>query len=618
MLKSIGRAIALAGTALLLGVSLYFTQPKAEPVGPVSHWVFTKGELRAGAIRDETGRLPAQVTGEPVFAQGGGLETRPLRTGVVLRDMVRAGDPVLPDQDVTLAAWMRLDQGHQFGGILGAVRWSGHTEQGFILGYNENVFTWCLSGQETGSGKLSKLAGKTPFEIGRWFHVVGTYDGSSMKLYVNGKLDGVSNRESGKIRHAPQAPFVLGALREKEKHYALRGAVKEAWVYHRALPAAQVTEQFEANRSLAELPSAEPALHFIIAPYLQYPTRESIKILWETSVPGSSKVQYGIGKLDHVADGPKDVAIHEVPLASLQPNTPYIYKVSSITAAGATVTGPLMTFQTAVDPDSAFSFVAIGDTQKNPVTTAKIADLAWKRRPNFVIHLGDVVDNGRDKSEWVEELFRPCAELFGRVAVFPAIGNHEKNDPQYYKYFAVPAPKYYYRYRYGNADFFSIDTNKTSTAKGGEQYEWLDRELAKSDAKWKIVYHHHPSYSSDNDDYGDTFKGEKSRLGDRKAQALIPLYEKHKVDIVFNGHIHVYERSWPVRGGKVDRQDGTIYLTSGGGGASLEDFTPTPTWFKAQARSVYHYCYVTIHGGRLSLRAFDDTDMLFDTLELDK
>jgi acid phosphatase type 7 len=68
----------------------------------------------------------------------------------------------------------------------------------------------------------------------------------------------------------------------------------------------------------------------------------------------------------------------------------------------------------------------------------------------------------------------------------------------------------------------------------------------------------------------------------------------------------------------VDPKHGTIYLTSGGGGGSLEDFTPTPTWFKAQTRSAYHYCYVTIHGGRLSLRAFDDHDGLFDTLELEK
>jgi hypothetical protein len=617
MLSSMARATALIVTLLVLAMALFVTRPEAGEAAPVSHWVFEPGDLRTGTVRDQTGRLPAQVTGEPVFAPGGGLETRPLQHGVILRDAVRAGDPILPEQDVTVSAWVRLDQGHQFGGILGALRWSAGVEQGFVLGYNDKVFTWTLSGQDTGTGKLTRLEGKTPFELGGWYHVAGTYDGKTMQLFVNGVREGTSTKENGKIRHAAKAPFVLGALSELEKHYALRGAVKEAWLYHRALSPAEVARQFENNRDLAKRPPAEPAPHFIITPYLQYPTRTTISIMWETNLPGTSTVRYGIGKLDHVQEGPQDVAIHEVPLSGLEPNTPYIYQVSTKLASGRSLTGPLLTFQTAVDPDSAFSFVTIGDTQKNPRTTARIAELAWQRRPNFVMHLGDVVDNGPDKSEWVEELFRPCAELFGRVAVFPAIGNHEKNDPQYYRYFAIPAPKYYYRYRYGNADFFSIDTNK-SNAKDSEQYQWLDRELGKSDAKWKFVYHHHPSYSSDNDDYGDTFKGEKSTLGYPSAQALIPLYEKHKVDIVFNGHIHVYERSWPLRAGKVDSKQGTIYLTSGGGGGSLEDFTPTPTWFKAQTRSVYHYCYVTIHGGRLSLRAFDHQDMLFDTLELEK
>jgi predicted phosphodiesterase len=617
MFRSTAQTTALVCTVMVLAAALYLTRSVAEEAGPVSHWFFEPGELRAGVIRDQTGRLPGQVTSEAVFSKGGGLETRPLRHGIVLREVIGPGDAGLPDQDVTVAAWVRLDQGHQFGGILGAARWSAGQEQGFVLGYSDKVFTWALSGQETGTGKLTRLAGTTSFEKGRWYHVAGTYDGKTMQLFVNGKLEAASTKEGGKIRYPAKAPFVLGAFSEKEKHYALRGAVREAWVYHRALPPAEVAQLFDCNRALAQRPAEEPAPHFVITPYLQYPTRNAISILWETNVPGTSTVRYGIGKLNHTATGPGGVAIHEVALNGLQPNTPYVYQVATTLADGQSLTSPLLTFQTAVDPDSAFSFVAIGDTQKNPRTTARIAELAWQRRPNFVMHLGDVVDNGPDKSEWVEELFRPCANLFGRVAVFPTIGNHEQNDPQYYQYFAVPAPKYYYRYRYGNADFFAIDTNK-KIAVGDEQYDWLDRQLAKSDAKWKFVYHHHPAYSSDNDDYGDTFKGEKSGMGDPRARVLVTLYEKHKVDIVFNGHIHVYERSWPIRAGKVDRRQGTIYLTSGGGGGSLEDFTPTPTWFKAQNRSVFHYCYVTIHGGRLSLRAFDERDVLFDTLELDK
>jgi predicted phosphodiesterase len=365
-----------------------------------------------------------------------------------------------------------------------------------------------------------------------------------------------------------------------------------------------------------EQPARDDFAHFVVAPYLQYATSTSITIMWETSHPGSSVVNYGVGVPSQKKEGATDATLHEVTLTGLKPNTPYVYQVSSV-GPSLKLTSPLLTFGTAVGPDDAFSFVVFGDTQKNPRITGKIARLAWERRPNFVVHVGDVVDNGPDKREWVNELFAPCAELFSRVPIYPCIGNHEKNHAFYYRYFALPAPEYHYRYRYGNADFFSIDTNKP-VGPGTEQYRWLDAQLAKSNAKWKIVYHHHPAYSSDNDDYGDTFKGKASTLGDMNVRKLVALYEKHDVDIVFNGHIHVYERTWPLRAGKVDHKKGVMYITTGGGGGALENFSPVPTWFKAQCRSDYHFCSAAVHGGRMSFRVFDHQGMLFDTFDLEK
>jgi phosphodiesterase/alkaline phosphatase D-like protein len=355
---------------------------------------------------------------------------------------------------------------------------------------------------------------------------------------------------------------------------------------------------------------------FVVAPYLQSATPTSITIMWETSATGSSVVRYGIGGLTKSKEGAKDVTIHEVTLTDLEPGKSYVYEVES-QVGDSSVKGPLLTFQTALGNEDAYSFVLIGDTQKNPKITQKIATLAWQRRPNFVVHLGDVVDNGPDKKEWVYELFGPCKELFGRVPVYPCIGNHEKNHAHYYKYFSLPAPEYYYQFGYGNAEFFSIDTNK-KVGPGTEQYKWLDSALAKSTAKWKFVYHHHPAYTSDDDDYGNTWKGVASKQGDMNARQLVALYEKHNVDMVFNGHIHVYERTWPIRDGKVDREKGIVYVTSGGGGGRLENFAPVPTWFKAQCRSDFHFCYVTVHGGKLTLKAFDQQGMLFDTFDVEK
>jgi predicted phosphodiesterase len=371
-----------------------------------------------------------------------------------------------------------------------------------------------------------------------------------------------------------------------------------------------------------DTPKSADSPSFLIAPYLQFATRTSITVMWETDVPATSEVAYGTTvPVAEKAVAKEMTTIHEVALTGLRPNTKYWYQAASTTADGKVLTGKLLTFATAVDDDSAFSFAVIGDTQKNPKVTGKIAKLMYDRRPNFAIHCGDVVDNGPDKKEWVHELFGPAQELFGRVALFPCIGNHEKNHAYYYQYFSLPAPEYYYKYRYGNAEFFVLDTNKRASLKpGGEQFTWLDRELAKSVAKWKFAYHHHPAYSSDSDDYGNTITGKGPfTLGDPNVQNnLVQLYEKYNVDVVFNGHIHLYERTWPLRGGKVDRKSGVVYVTSGGGGGTLEDFGPTPTWFKAETRVDFHFCYVTIQGGEFHLKAFDQEGRLFDYLDLQK
>lgn len=367
----------------------------------------------------------------------------------------------------------------------------------------------------------------------------------------------------------------------------------------------------------AQAPPKTESPQFVIAPYLQYPTQTSVTIMWETALTGTSTVEFGLtAKTMKAIDDKTDVAIHEVKIEGLEPETKYIYRVASTLTDGTTITSPLYQFMTAVKDDSAFSFAIIGDTQKNPKMTAKVAKVMYDRRPHFVMHCGDVVDNGPDKKEWVHELFGPCAELFARAAVFPTIGNHEKNHEWYYKYFSLPAPEYRYRYRYGNSDFFVVDTNK-SVKPDSEQYKWLDKELAKSTATWKFVYHHHPAWTSDADDYGDTLRG-PGRFGDLNVRNLIALYEKHKVDIVFNGHIHLYERTWPVLNGKVDRKNGIIYVTSGGGGGRLEEAGPVPTWFKAQLRVDFHCCYVNIHGRKLEFQAFDHNGQLFDSFEREK
>jgi hypothetical protein len=124
-------------------------------------------------------------------------------------------------------------------------------------------------------------------------------------------------------------------------------------------------------------------------------------------------------------------------------------------------------------------------------------------------------------------------------------------------------------------------------------------------------------YSSDENDYGDTYKG-PSANGDMKVRPLAELYEKYGLDINFNGHIHVYERTWPIRDGKIDLQQGVRYMVMGGGGGGLESASPTRPWFTQRVYRGHHIGQIMISGKTLQFQAFDLEGRLFDTMDITK
>ena len=203
-----------------------------------------------------------------------------------------------------------------------------------------------------------------------------------------------------------------------------------------------------------------------------------------------------------------------------------------------------------------------------------------------------------------------------RVPVWVAIGNHERNSDWFYKYVAYPEPENYYSFDYGNAHFLIVDSN-LDLAQGTEMYKFIEDDLANNDSKWTFVAHHHPPYSSDENDYGNTYK-ESSTLGDPKVKQLVPLYEKYGVDVVWLAHVHTYERTWPIKNDQIDPKNGVIYIRSGGAGGHIEDHAQTRSWFTAKLRPEYNYIIVNIHQDKMTVMAYDINGNLFDYIEIKK
>ncbi|MGD9558372.1 MAG: metallophosphoesterase [Mangrovibacterium sp.] len=374
---------------------------------------------------------------------------------------------------------------------------------------------------------------------------------------------------------------------------------------------------------LAAQTEKNEALSFIVEPYLQQVNDDSFYLLWETTVPAKGEVRLGVAefnvlspRLDQTFGEKSASAFHQVKVTGLIPDGHYFYQAVSISAAKDTLYGPVTPLTIPDYRKMPVSFTVVGDTQGHPKVWGRIAGLMALERPSFVVHAGDMVQYGPHKDDWTDEFFKPASELFRFYPLYPAIGNHEMNHDWFYRYLCLPDPESFYTVKKGDVLFVFANTNK-DILPGSEQYKKLEKILASSPEMWKIMVHHHPVYTSSENAYGNTWFQTQTH-GDPNEMYLKKLYETYRVDLVLNGHIHLYERTWPVAGDKVDLVNGVTYVTLGGGGGGLDRDAANRTWYGARTRSAHHFLNVQIAGPVLTARAIDTTGVAFDSWIIEK
>ena len=465
-----------------------------------------------------------------------------------------------------------------------------------------------------------------------WYHVVATYTGASMQLFVNGEK--VNETPVGKRAAVPKdQQLELAAYLKNEPYMKLGNLVKMFAIHPKALSSPEIAKRYQDLQNLVvEGKLYRELFHFNAGPYLNYSTQTSINLVWETDRPADFVIEYGkqvppdqkveLNTLTLKKEGPGSAEgnIYQVTLSNLEPHTPYFYNIKAKARDGSVMESGVLTFATAVKSYEPFSFAVIGDTEARPHVNDRVCKLVWDERPNLLMIVGDLTDGGKEehKFEWNFEFFQGVTQLASRIPVFPVAGNGEGDLHWYNRYHKLPESEAYYSFTYGNAEFFMLNSNQPKEfAPGGAQYQWLEEKLKNSTATWKFVAHHHATYSADEDDYGNAWKG-KTNLGDAAIRQIVPLYEKYGVDMVFFGHLHTYQRTLPIKDNLVDQKNGVIYVQGGGGGGNLEDFAPSRAWFSAKTYRGHHYFIISVHNNTLNLKMYDTEGRMRDYFDLTK
>ena len=362
-------------------------------------------------------------------------------------------------------------------------------------------------------------------------------------------------------------------------------------------------------------------MKIICGPYLQNVTKHSITVMWHTDEPAASVVAFercerlGWSAYDgrpeptypqRVADN-RRLKIHAVTLTGLDEEWTYRYRVSSTAEDGATVVSEGASFRTAVKHDSPFSFVTYGDDMRVKKAHGRNAELARAYRPHLCIGAGDAAQDviGCYKADF----FGPAHELLKFTPWFATMGNHDSPNEGYFQYFSYPEPRYWYSFNYGCAHFAILNSN-LDYRPASEQWTWLERDLKTfRDARWKLVFFHHPPYCSNNCQIEQT-------------RVLCPLFEEYGVDVVYNAHATIYERFHPLKGGQCAQEGGVVYFVSGGGGYDMS-LLPSELWdhlhpFSAMAKASNHFLLTTVTPTECRVRAIENDDRVFDSVTLRK
>jgi predicted MPP superfamily phosphohydrolase len=361
-------------------------------------------------------------------------------------------------------------------------------------------------------------------------------------------------------------------------------------------------------------PTTPPSRPSVITrgPYLQH-ADDGVAVAWYTDVAGEGRVRYfsdagASGEALATAGGSR----REATLRGLGHGVRYSYRVYSPGGQLATAGGDQeFSFLT---PDPALlRFVVFGDSGNGSPEQHAVAQAIAKEAvaPDLAMIVGDLLYPPADATSWDPYFFTPYASLLPLMRFYAALGNHDYEvlgGRSFFDTFTLPrngpaglTPESSYWLEQAGAQLIVHDSNLSATQLRQQSIPWHN-EVVRRGATFRLVFHHHTVYSSGPNSLLEPTPQLRALLG--------PVYSASGVDLVFNGHEHLYERTRPV--------GGVVYVTTGAGGAPLYPRVATNSFTAVIANGGHSYTHVEVSGRTLRLRQMDTAGKAIDTVSFTK
>lgn len=306
-------------------------------------------------------------------------------------------------------------------------------------------------------------------------------------------------------------------------------------------------------------------------------------------------------------------------ITDLTPAKKYVYRVGS--------EGAWSEWHQVQMPDvnsEKVSFVYFGDAQNDLKSMwSRVIREAYKTIPevDFMLHAGDLINRHDRDVDW-GEWFYAGSFIHATVPSVMTPGNHEYGkgvilSPQWRPQFNLPlnGPKGLeetcYVVNYPNLKVISLDAEQIDESPyfAKKQASWLDSVLTHDPRKWTAITFHYPVFST-----------KPNRDNEKLRSQFKPIFDKHKVDIVLQGHDHAYGRGMvnnvPTGYSVNDKTSGTMYVVSVSG-PKMYDVSDDP-WMDRKARNTQLFQIITIDGNKLAFQSFTAHGELYDAFDLEK